>query len=158
MVSLCSSSPCSLKSWLVVLSAELQNQEGNSVLELSLHHSKRVKACGGDVKGKVGSGATQDCVHSLSRVRLFATPRTVARQAPRSMGFFRQEYWCGLPFPPPGDLPSPGIKPASPVLAGRFFTTEPPGKPGATQTSPDPRPVTLSSATLNKSLICKMGP
>ena len=66
MVSLCSSSPCSLKSRLVVLSAELQNQEGNSVLELSLHHSKRVKARGGDVKGEVGSGATQDCVHSLN--------------------------------------------------------------------------------------------
>ena len=49
-----------------------------------------------------------------------------------SMGFPRQEYWSGLPFPPPGDLPDPGIKPkspASPVLAGRFFTTEPLGKP-----------------------------
>ena len=41
----------------------------------------------------------------------------------------RQEYWSGLPFPPPGDLPDPGIKPASPALAGRFFTTELPGKP-----------------------------
>ena len=71
----------------MVLSAELQNQEGNSVLELSLRHSKRVKARGGDVKGKVGSGATQDCVHSLSRVRLFATPRTVAHQAPLAVGF-----------------------------------------------------------------------
>ena len=49
-----------------------------------------------------------------------------------SMGFPRQEYWSGLPFPPPEDLPDPGIKPMSPVspaLAGRFFTTEPPGKP-----------------------------
>ena len=45
------------------------------------------------------------------------------------MGFSRQEYWSGLPFPPPGDLPNPGIKPVSPALAGRFFTTEPPGKP-----------------------------
>ena len=42
--------------------------------------------------------------------------------------FSRQEYWSGLPFPPPGDLPNPGIKPMSPVLAGEFFTTEPPGK------------------------------
>ena len=50
-------------------------------------------------------------------------------QAPLSMGFFRQEYWNGLPFPPPGDLPNPGIGPVSPALAGRFFTTEPPGKP-----------------------------
>ena len=51
---------------------------------------------------------------------------TVACQAPLSMGFSRQEYWGGLPFPPPGDLPNPGIEPeslASPVLAGKFFTT-----------------------------------
>ena len=56
---------------------------------------------------------------------------TVAHQASLSMGFSRQEYWTGLPFPPPGDLPHPGIKPTSPVspaLAGRFFTTESPGK------------------------------
>ena len=45
------------------------------------------------------------------------------------MGFFRQEYWNVLPFPPPGDLPYPGIKTSSPVLAGGFFTTEPPGEP-----------------------------
>ena len=45
------------------------------------------------------------------------------------MGFSQQEYWSGLPFPPPGDLPDPGIKPRSPVLASGFFTTEPPGKP-----------------------------
>ena len=45
------------------------------------------------------------------------------------MGFPRQEYWSGLPFPSPGDLPNPGIEPLSPALAGRFFTTEPPGKP-----------------------------
>ena len=45
------------------------------------------------------------------------------------MGFPRQEYWSGLPFPSPGDLPNPGIKPASLALAGGFFTTEPPGKP-----------------------------
>ena len=54
---------------------------------------------------------------------------TVARQAPLSMEFFSQEYWSGLPFPTPGDLPDPGIKPGSPALAGGFFTTEPPGKP-----------------------------
>ena len=65
-------------------------------------------------------------------VQLSETPRTVAHQAPLSMGFFRQEYWRGLPFPSPRDLPNPGIEPMSPVslaLAGRFFTTEPPGKP-----------------------------
>ena len=54
----------------------------------------------------------------------FATPWTVACQAPLFMGFPRQEYWGGLPFPPPGDLPNPGIKITSPALAGRFFTTE----------------------------------
>jgi len=62
----------------------------------------------------------------LSRVQLFVTPWTVACQAPLSVGFSRQEYWSGLPFPPPGDLPNPGIEPISPVspaLAGGFFTT-----------------------------------
>ena len=48
---------------------------------------------------------------------------------PLSMGFPRQEYWSGFPFPSPGDLPNPGIEPGSHTLAGRFFTTEPPGKP-----------------------------
>ena len=60
-----------------------------------------------------------------------ATPWTVARQAPLSMGFSRQKYWNGSPFLSPGDLPNPGIKhtsPASSALAGRFFTTVPPGK------------------------------
>ena len=61
------------------------------------------------------------CVQSISHVRLFAIPWTVARQAPLSMGFSRQEYWSGLPFPSPGDFPNPGIKPVSPALTGRFF-------------------------------------
>ena len=52
---------------------------------------------------------------TLSRVRLFATPWTVAHEAPLSMGFPRQEYWSGLPFPSPGDLPDPGMEPTSPV-------------------------------------------
>ena len=54
------------------------------------------------------------CVQLLSRVRLFATPRTIACQAPLSIGFSRQEYWSGLPFPSPGDLSNSGIEPASP--------------------------------------------
>ena len=58
-----------------------------------------------------------------------ATLWTIDPQAPLSMGFPRQEYWSGLPFPPPGDLPDPRIETASPALAGRFFTTEPSGKP-----------------------------
>ena len=52
-----------------------------------------------------------------------------AHQDPLSMSFLRQEYWNGLSFPSPGDLPNPGIEPMSPALAGGFFTTEPPGKP-----------------------------
>ena len=58
----------------------------------------------------------------------FATPLTVAHQSPLSVGFPRQEYWSGLPFPSPGDLPDPGIEPASPALAGGFLTTESPRK------------------------------
>ena len=65
----------------------------------------------------------------VSRVRHFVTLWTVTHQAPLSMGFSRQDYWSGLPFPSPRDLPHPDIKPASPALTGRFFTTEPPGKP-----------------------------
>ena len=63
---------------------------------------------------------------SLSCVQLFATLWTVACQAPLSMGFFRQEHWSELPFPPPGDLPDPGVQPTSlmsPALAGGFFTS-----------------------------------
>ena len=62
----------------------------------------------------------------FSRVQLCVTPLTVACQAPLFMGFFRQEYWSGLPYPPPGDLPDPGIKPMSlmsPALVGGFFIT-----------------------------------
>ena len=72
------------------------------------------------------------CIVSLSRIQLFVTPQTVAYQAPLSMGLSRQEYWSGVPFPPPGGLPSPGPEPSSLVcaaLAGRFSTTEPSGKP-----------------------------
>ena len=68
-------------------------------------------------------------VKSLSRVRLLATPWTVAHQAPPSMGFSRQEYWSGLPLPSPGDLPNPGIGPRSPALQADALTSEPPGKP-----------------------------
>ena len=68
-------------------------------------------------------------VKLLSRVRLFATPWTVAHQAPLSVGFSRQEYWSGLPFPSPGDLPDPGIEPRSPASRADTLTSEPPGKP-----------------------------
>ena len=59
----------------------------------------------------------------------FVTPWTVSRQPPLSMGFPRREDWSGLPFPSPGHIPHPGIKPTSHTLAGEFFTAEPPGKP-----------------------------
>ena len=65
---------------------------------------------------------------SLSHVRLFATPWTVAYQAPPSMGFSRKEYWSGLPFPSPGDLPDPEIEPRSPALQADSLPSEPPGK------------------------------
>ena len=66
---------------------------------------------------------------SLSRVRLFVALWTVACQVPPSMGFSRQEYWSGLPFPSPGDLLDPGIKPGSPALQADALPSEPPGKP-----------------------------
>ena len=82
--------------------------------------SSFVQSCSGE--GKVN-------VKSLSRVRLFATPWTVAYHASPSTGFSRQEYWSGLPFPSPGDLPDPGIEPRSPALQADALTFEPPGKP-----------------------------
>ena len=66
---------------------------------------------------------------SLSRVRLFATPWTVAHQARPSVEFSRQEYWSGLLFPSPGDFPDPGIKPGSPALQADALLSEPLGKP-----------------------------
>ena len=72
-------------------------------------------------------------VKPLSRVRLFATLWTVAYQAPPSVGFSRQEYWSGLPFPSPGDLPDPGIEPGSPTLQADALLSEPPGGPGSKQ-------------------------
>ena len=67
-------------------------------------------------------------VNSLCRVQLFATPWTIAYQAPPSVGFSRQEYWNGLLFPSPGDLPNPGIEPRSPTFQADALTSEPPGK------------------------------
>ena len=72
----------------------------------------------------------------LSPVRLFATPQTVAHQAPLSMAFPRQEYWNGLPFPSPEDLPNPWIKPGSPTLQAYSSLFEPPRKPHISLTSP----------------------
>ena len=76
------------------------------------------------------------CAWLLSHVGLFVTPWTVACQAPLSIGFFRQEYWNGLPCPPPGYLPNPGIKPSSPALQADSLPSEPPGKPCIPNTRP----------------------
>ena len=70
-----------------------------------------------------------ELVKSPSPVQLFETLWTVAHQAPPSMEFSKQEYWSGLPFPSPGDLPKPGIEPRSPSLQADALTSEPPGKP-----------------------------
>ena len=67
---------------------------------------------------------------SFTGVWLFATLWTLPHQAPLSMGFFRQEYWSGLPFPSPGDLPDPGVEPWSPPFQADALTSEPPGKLG----------------------------
>ena len=67
-------------------------------------------------------------VKLLSRVWLFATPRTIVYQAPPSMGFSRQEYWSGLQFPSPGDLPDPNIEPGYPALRADALTSEPLGE------------------------------
>ena len=64
---------------------------------------------------------------SLSHARLFVTPWSIVHQAPPSMGFSGQEYWSGLPFPSPGDLPDPGIEPRSPALQVDTLTSESPG-------------------------------
>ena len=66
---------------------------------------------------------------SVAHVQILVTPWTVAYQAPPSMEFSRQEYWSGLPFPSPGDLPNPGIEPRSPALQAEALPSEPPGKP-----------------------------
>ena len=79
------------------------------------------------MKSIYGEGEKTE-LKSLSRVRLFAIPWTVAYQAPQSMEFSRQEYWSGLLFPSPGNLPNPGIKPRSPTLQTDTLLSEPPGK------------------------------
>ena len=74
----------------------------------------------------------------FSHVQLFAASWTVTHQALQSMGFSRQEYWSGLPFPSPGDLPDPGTEPGSPTLQAVSLPSEPPGKPGTFSTSQSP--------------------
>ena len=89
---------------------------------LKTHFKLRARNC---MSNKVVSSSSL----SLRCVQLFVTPWTVAYQAPPSMGFSRQEYWSGLPFPSPRDLPDPGIEPKSPAFQADALTSEPPGKP-----------------------------
>ena len=93
-------------------------------------------------------GKERKIVKLLSRVQLFATPWTVAYQAPPSMGFSRPEYWNGLPFPSPGDLPNPGIDPKSPALSADALPSELPGKLRGKLSL-----VLMGGAMLSKSLI-----
>ena len=96
-------------------------------------------------------------VKLLSRVQLFATPWTVAYQALRSMGFSRQDYWSGLPFPSPGDLPNAGIEPGSPALQTDALPSEPLGKPHEQNNLVQLRPVSMLSLFLEY-LVAKLGP
>ena len=84
-------------------------------------------------------GKAKECskikVMSLSCVQLFATPWTITYQTPLFMGFSKQEYWNGFPFPSPGDFPDPGLKPRSPALQADALPSEPPGKPKNVQTT-----------------------
>ena len=103
--------------------ANLENSAMATGLEkVSFHSNPKERQCQRMLKVKVK-------VKSLSRVRLFATLCTVVYQAPLSMGFSRQEYCSGLPFPSPGDLPDPGIEPRSPALQADALISQPPGKP-----------------------------
>ena len=98
--------------------ANLENSAVATGLEkVSFHSNPKERQCQRMFKVKV---------KSLSHVRLFATPWTVAYQAPPSVGFFRQEYWSGLPFPSPGDHPNPGTELRSPALQVDALTSEPP--------------------------------
>ena len=93
---------------------------------MCVHMCVRVCAC---VCMCVGAYNFWSCSFSCSVMSDSVTPWTVAHQGPLTTGFSRQEYWSGLPFPSPGDPPDPGMEPASPALAGGFFTTERQGSP-----------------------------
>ena len=94
---------------------------------LNQHHTANQPRAAAGVAAVVAAVvAVAVAVSRFSRVRLFATLWTVALQAPLSMGLSRQEYWSGLPCPPPGDLPDPGMEPGSPALQADFLLSEPP--------------------------------
>ena len=103
---------------------------------------------------------TNLCTHaqSLSRVRLLAAPWTVAHQAPLSLGFSRQKYWSGLPFPSPGDLPDPGIEPGSPALQAGSLPSEPPKKPMFQGRRHFPKTLLTRLRTADPASLCLKGP
>ena len=88
-----------------------------------------IKSMSSVLAGRFSTTESPGTPKSISRIRLFVTPWTVACQASLSLGFPRQDYWSELPFLSPEDLLKPGIQPRSPALAGRFFTTDQRGKP-----------------------------
>ena len=102
--------------------SRLQGAQGNFWSDMYAHFSDHGDRFTGIYLGGGGGLVSQLCL-------TLATPWTVARQAPLSMGFSRQEYWSGLPFPSPGDLPDPGIEPWSPALQADNLPTELWGKP-----------------------------
>ena len=93
---------------------------------------------------------------SLSCVLLFVTPRTIACQAPLSMGFSRQEYWSGLPFPSPGDPPDPGTEPRSPALQADCLPSEPPRNPDTTAWQHPKLSVSEPQIFISHSWICRL--
>ena len=97
-------------------------------------------------------------VKLLSHVRLFATPWTIACQAPPSMGFSRQEYWNGLPFPSPGESSQPRDQTQVSCIAGRFFTAEVPGKPGFAKVSDSVGDLALEAGLAHRCQRCKSAP
>ena len=99
------------------------------IVLLQCSDGKRVSGRGGKSALDLHISCKWKWKWSRTVVWLFATPWTVAHQAPPFVGFSRQEYWSGLPFSSPGDLPEPGIKPRSPALQADALTSEPPGKP-----------------------------
>ena len=105
---------------------------GDEGMKVHIIHKINMVCLGRGLKerGQVMVPKLWACVLSCSVVSDSLRPHGLGLQAPLSMGFPRQEYWSGLPFPPPGVLPDPKIKPASPARAGGFFTTEPPGRWG----------------------------
>ena len=117
-----------VEGWDSVLSITVVNlQDSLALFFLLLWLIFRTIFWGGYLASHFTDGKVK--VKSLSRVRLFATPWTVAHQASPSVGFSRQEYWSGLPLSSPGDLPDPGIEPRFPALQADALTSEPPGKP-----------------------------